>query len=98
MSSPGVVVDFMTLADAKQEGIYLPPRAALYSHPPSSVWPIVKFAYSKHAQGQQYDRAIVPGMSVDVMNAKHKPEATRDQVPLILAWVSRSKMAHLYHN
>jgi ATP-dependent DNA helicase PIF1 len=80
----------MTISEARQASVYLPPRAGFYHHHPDSVWPVVKFMYSKHARGQQYDRAIIPGMSVDVMNADHKPEATRDQVPLILAWVSRS--------
>ncbi|WWD16729.1 hypothetical protein CI109_101160 [Kwoniella shandongensis] len=84
--STGVVVDFMTIADAMAEGVSLPAAAFGGAPDPNTAWPVVEFTPSKHASGKQSKRVIIPQMSVDVLNALGKPEATRHQVPLILAW------------
>ncbi|KAK8861367.1 hypothetical protein IAR55_002186 [Kwoniella newhampshirensis] len=84
--STGIVVDFMTLADAMAEGISSPAAAFGGAPNPETAWPVVEITPVKHASGKHSKRVIIPSMSVDVLNAQGKPEATRYQVPLILAW------------
>jgi ATP-dependent DNA helicase PIF1 len=86
--STGVIVDFMTLPQAAQKGnVYLPSRAAFGSPNPAVEWPIVEFIPPKHA-GVKRDvsRVLIPQMCVDVMNANGTEEASRYQVPLIVAF------------
>ncbi len=86
----GIVVDFLKIADAAARGVYLPSKAVFFSPSPDVAWPVVEFIPAKHAPIPRAKRTLIPQMAVDCMNASGKPEATRHQVPLILAWVSRS--------
>jgi ATP-dependent DNA helicase PIF1 len=86
--STGIIVDFMTLPQAAQKGnVYLPARAAFGNPNPAVEWPIVEFVPPKHA-GVKRDvsRVLIPQMCVDVMNANGTEEASRYQVPLIVAF------------
>ncbi|WRT69352.1 uncharacterized protein IL334_006336 [Kwoniella shivajii] len=84
--STGTVVDFMTLSEAKAAEIY-PPANNSGSNPDQKVaWPVVEFVPSKYASGRLAKKVIIPQMQVDVLNAWGSPEATRHQIPLILAW------------
>ncbi|WVW86550.1 hypothetical protein I302_108600 [Kwoniella bestiolae CBS 10118] len=84
--STGTVVDFMTLSEASAVNIH--PAAGNYGSAPDPkvAWPVVEFIPSKHASGKVAKRVVVPQMSVDVLNAAGRAEATRHQIPLILAW------------
>ncbi|KAK4687337.1 ATP-dependent DNA helicase PIF1, partial [Tremellales sp. Uapishka_1] len=84
--STGLVVDFMTIPDAVDQGVLFPNSAAHFSPARDVAWPVVEFIPSKHAGVRQAKRVIIPQMAVDVLNAQGDPEATRHQVPLILAW------------
>lgn len=53
---------------------------------PKIAWPVVEFVRSKHATGPYHPKTLIAQMSVDVTNAQGSAEATRHQVPLILAW------------
>jgi hypothetical protein len=86
--SEGIVVDFLTVPDAAQKDIRPPGVAAMFSVDPNVAWPVIEFIPAKHASRPQAKRVIIPQMSVDYLNASGYPEATRHQVPLILAWVS----------
>ena len=74
---------------AQKAGIHIPVRALFHHHPPDSIWPLVKFNKSRHAVGKHHDQVLLPAMLVDIKNAQGDPEAAREQVPLILAWVCR---------
>ncbi|WVR08357.1 hypothetical protein IAU60_005412 [Kwoniella sp. DSM 27419] len=84
--STGIVVDFMTLSEASQHGI--PPAAGSFGMIPDErvSWPVVEFVPSRFAAGKHAKRVLVPPMTVDVLNAMGQSEATRHQIPLILAW------------
>nr|XP_019000033.1 uncharacterized protein I203_07567 [Kwoniella mangroviensis CBS 8507]OCF63494.1 hypothetical protein I203_07567 [Kwoniella mangroviensis CBS 8507] len=84
--STGTIVDFMTLSEASSVNIH--PAAGNYGSAPDPkvAWPVVEFIPSKHAIGKVAKRVVVSQMSVDVLNAAGRPEATRHQIPLILAW------------
>lgn len=78
----------MTVAEARKAQVYIPSRgeAACATSPPETKWPVVEFIRSRYATGVHYAKTLIPQMSVDVTNAQSTPEATRHQVPLILAW------------
>lgn len=81
----------MTVKAAQARGIDIPGKAETISELDQDlVWPVVDFVPAKHAAGRQYARSLIPRMSVSVMNAHNKPEATSQQVPLVLAWVSQA--------
>ncbi|WWC65515.1 uncharacterized protein I303_108133 [Kwoniella dejecticola CBS 10117] len=84
--STGVVVDFMTISEALSANIH-PVSGSFGSSPdPKVFWPVVEFVPSRFATGRVAKRVLVPQMAVDVLNASGRPEATRHQIPLILAW------------
>nr|XP_019009026.1 uncharacterized protein I206_05666 [Kwoniella pini CBS 10737]OCF47807.1 hypothetical protein I206_05666 [Kwoniella pini CBS 10737] len=84
--STGTVVDFMTIAEALAVNIR-PVSGSFGLSPDTKVrWPVVEFIPSKFASGNIAKRVLVPQMTVDVLNASGRPEATRHQIPLILAW------------
>ncbi|WWC93163.1 uncharacterized protein L201_008131 [Kwoniella dendrophila CBS 6074] len=84
--STGTVVDFLTISEAMANNIHPVSGNFGYAPDPKVRWPVVEFIPSKWASGQVAKRVVVPQMSVDVLNAQGKPEATRHQIPLILAW------------
>ncbi|WVF68806.1 hypothetical protein IAT40_003579 [Kwoniella sp. CBS 6097] len=84
--STGIVVDFLTISEAATQGIS-PPAGSFGAAPnPMTAWPVVEFVPAKYASGKQAKKVVIPVMTVDVMNAQGKAEATRLQIPLILAW------------
>ncbi|OCF40183.1 hypothetical protein I317_06007 [Kwoniella heveanensis CBS 569] len=84
--STGIVVDFLTISEAAEHGIS-PPACSFGAAPdPKIAWPVVEFVPAKYASGRQPKKVIVPMMTVDVLNASGQAEATRMQIPLILAW------------
>lgn len=52
----------------------------------ASIFPVIEFAPSKHGKEKVPRQFLMPAMSIDIMNANQEPEATRFQVPVILAW------------
>lgn len=81
-------MDFMTVDQAHAAGVHIPGRAgSTLSLDPVIAWPVVDFVPSSHTSDPQYIRHLIPEMATSVDNAYDKPEATRNQVPLILAWV-----------
>ncbi|KIR52308.1 ATP-dependent DNA helicase PIF1 [Cryptococcus gattii Ru294] len=84
--STGTVVDFLTIPDAIKRGIHLPEAAIKGQTSMDLEFPVVAFAQSKFARKKVPERVIIPSMSVDILNALGQPEATRYQIPLILAW------------
>jgi hypothetical protein len=84
----GIVIGFMTAAEAMKRQIYIPGTVMSYlpSLDPSVEWPVIEFVKAKYASGDHPALTLIPQMSVDVMNAQNKVEAARQQIPLILAW------------
>lgn len=79
----------MTIAEAQQAGVYIRGSGISMQQDMQQAeqkWPVIEFVPSKHATGRHYPRTLISGMCVDVKNADGDPEATRHQVPLILAW------------
>lgn len=78
----------MTIEQARAAHVYIPPKAegSVAISPSETMWPVVEFLKSRYATGIHYPRTLVPQLSVDVINARGTAEATRHQVPLILAW------------
>ena len=77
----------MTIPEAARNGVFPPPKATFWSPSQMVSWPVVKFIPAKHASRLPPKQVLIPQMGVDCMNAMGTPEATRLQVPLILAWV-----------
>jgi hypothetical protein len=65
----GIVVDFLTIPDAEQQRIYIPPRATSFNPSKTALWPVIEFVPSKHASSTLAERVLIPQMAVDVMNA-----------------------------
>ena len=86
-TSTGIVVDFMKIPDAMEQGVHVPGRALFFSPSTQVFWPVIEFIPSKHASARMAKKVLIPQMNVDYLNAMGKPEAIRSQVPLILAWV-----------
>ncbi|OXH20987.1 ATP-dependent DNA helicase PIF1 [Cryptococcus neoformans] len=84
--STGTVVDFLIIPDAIKRGIHLPEAAMKGQTSMDTEFPVVAFAQSKFARKKVPEKVIIPSMSVDMLNALGQPEATRYQIPLILAW------------
>lgn len=81
-------MDFMTVDQAHAAGVHIPGRAGSTSSlDPNIPWPVVDFVPTSHTSDPQSIRNLIPEMTASVDNAYDKPEATRNQVPLILAWV-----------
>jgi hypothetical protein len=85
--STGRVVDFVNLTDAVAQDIKIPMASTKYPADSRVKWPVVEFIPPRHADpANVYKKVVIPVMSVDMMNAQGTSEATRAQVPLILAW------------
>ena len=87
------MVDFKTMEQARGEGIWVFSRGGKTQAPetPTSaaaMYPVVKFEKAKYASGVHRDQVLIGPSVVDVLNANGGVEASRVQVPLILAWVS----------
>jgi hypothetical protein len=65
----GIIVDFLNVIDARNEGVYVPTRAAAFSSSPTVLWPVIEFAPSKYANERISNKTLIPQMAVDVMNA-----------------------------
>ena len=83
----GIIVDFMTIPGAKQNGIHIPPQAMWFKLSEVVLWPVIEFVPAKYAAAPTPKKVLIPEMVVDCNNAQAEVEASRRQVPLILAWV-----------
>ncbi|WVQ78705.1 hypothetical protein IAT38_000792 [Cryptococcus sp. DSM 104549] len=83
--SLGVVVDFKFIDEVRKEGIPIP-SSVYYPAIQEFAWPVVEFVPSKYAKSQEKQLLYLPPLTVEFLNAKGEAQATRHQVPLILAW------------
>lgn len=72
----------MTVEEGTTAGIMIPPDLREL---PKRRWPVVKFKSHRNSP-LRYPEILVPLMTVTVENANQETEASRLQVPLILAW------------
>ncbi|WVN90430.1 uncharacterized protein L203_105666 [Cryptococcus depauperatus CBS 7841] len=84
--STGIVVDFMTPEKAYNIGALLTGSNTSPYLDKRHEFPLVRFATSKYACRPKPKVVLVPLMTVDCMTPAGHPEATRHQIPLILAW------------
>ncbi|TYJ54632.1 hypothetical protein B9479_004666 [Cryptococcus floricola] len=83
--STGTVVELITIREALVKGYYFP-RPKDQGFNMDVQYPVVAFAQPKYVTKKIPERTIIAGMSVECINAIGGVEATRHQVPLILAW------------
>lgn len=51
------------------------------------LFPIIEFVPGKYAQSPTPKKVLIPPMLLEMKNAENGMEASRQQIPLILAWV-----------
>lgn len=78
----------MTGSEATAQGVDIPSKAKNIASVGNNKWPVVEFVPSKYFGLEQYQRTWMPRMQVDILNQDDTVRASRNQVPLILAWVS----------
>ncbi|ODN80748.1 hypothetical protein L202_02904 [Cryptococcus amylolentus CBS 6039] len=83
--STGTVVELITIREALVKGYYFP-RPKDQGFNLDVPYPVVAFAQPKYVTKKIPERTIIAGMSVECINAIGGVEATRHQVPLMLAW------------
>jgi hypothetical protein len=88
--STGIIHDYLTIDDAHAQGIYIPARVLTAMPDYSQKWPVVDFIPPPHVtpvNGEaKHIRTLIARMAVTVDNASGDMEATRNQIPLMLAW------------
>lgn len=89
--STGRVMGFANVAEASMQGayVYTDTRDNREGSPPPAAstdrWPLVQF--KEHRSHSHLPRLVlVPEMTLTLDNADGDPEASRTQIPLILAW------------
>ncbi|WVQ73833.1 hypothetical protein IAR50_003414 [Cryptococcus sp. DSM 104548] len=83
--STGTIVELLTIREALVKGYYFP-RPKDQGFNMDVKYPVVAFAQPKYVAKKIPERTIIAGMSVECINAIGQVEATRHQVPLMLAW------------
>lgn len=73
----------MTCEEGTAAGIMIPPEFNWTL--PERKYPVIKFNSHRNAP-TRYPEILVPRMTVTAENANQEVEASREQVPLILAW------------
>ncbi|GMK58364.1 hypothetical protein CspeluHIS016_0503960 [Cutaneotrichosporon spelunceum] len=77
-----IVTAFMTPDAAREAHVVVPEEFdSVYD---ARKWPVVRF--KPHRKGARWPDILVPPMTVSVEDANQQVEASRTQVPLILAW------------
>lgn len=82
----GVIVDFLTRSEAEKAHVPEPSLASFFSPPCDVKYPVIRFAPMAHCLQDPPPQMLIPALYIDVTNTQNKVEASRHQVPLILAW------------
>lgn len=82
----GLIVDFLTREEAEQARVPEPTLARYFSPPRNVKYPVIRFAPMTHCSEDPPPRMLIPALDNDVTDSLDNREATRNQVPLILAW------------
>ncbi|BEJ16842.1 hypothetical protein CspHIS471_0602430 [Cutaneotrichosporon sp. HIS471] len=80
--STGIVTAFLTPDEARKANVIVPSEFEDIHR--DRQWPVVRF--KPHRRSEPWPDILVPQMTVTVENANQEVEASREQVPLILAW------------
>lgn len=86
IKSPGLIVEFLTRKEAEKADVPEPSLASWFNPPRNVKYPVVRFAPMVHCLVDPPPRMLIPRLSIEVTNSDNKIEATRQQIPLILAW------------
>jgi hypothetical protein len=74
----------MTPEEARKAGTIIVPSEFEDNAPQGRKWPVVRF--KPHRNSEPWPDILVPQMTVTVENANQEVQASRQQIPLILAW------------
>lgn len=82
----GCVTDYMTRDEAHAAGIPEPSLVAFFDPPRNVKYPVVRFAKMRYCRYTPPPAMLIAAMDIEITTSRKIVVASRNQVPMILAW------------